>query len=90
MFRFFSGLLLLQVKIQNVEHILFCLQDGQFEAASGQKRMKNTISWYLYLAFYLLILKQKDFSGMFLYTTSEKNLFTIPFKAYQLNLKRYG
>ena len=81
MFRFFSGLLLLQVKIQNVEHILFCLQDGQFEAASGQKEDEKycLFSWYLYLAFHLLIVKRKDFSGMFLYTTSEKKSIYNPF-----------
>lgn len=63
MYRFLSGLLLPQVKIENVRHILSCPQDGQVEAASGQKTKDE--KYYFLVSSYSILPANSKAKGLF-------------------------
>ena len=92
MYRFLPGLLLPQVKIENVGYILFCPQDGQVEAAFGQK--KKDEKYYFLVSSYSILPADSKAKGLLQYVLvhyfRKKKTFTILFKTYELNLKRYG
>ena len=65
MYRFLSGLLLPQVKIENVGYILFCPQDGQVEAAFGQK--KKDEKYYFLVSSYSILPADSKAKGLLQY-----------------------